>query len=152
MRRAGSPQQLSSSPSTVKFTPAVFRILTMALGTFMLRSSRAPVQPTQYRMSGSLDSAQYRQFQTFEPGGPRRGCSPEWMTFVSQAFERILDILGKLRLPHSQVPPHIYDLVNMLNVNRTGLHTGTAGSAVPEHLIGDYFRNHVLPGFDRLFQ
>jgi hypothetical protein len=69
-----------------------------------------------------------------------------------QTFKSILNVLRKLGFAHSQVSPHIYYLIDMLNINRTGLHAGTASSTIPEHFIRDYSRNHVFPGFDRLAQ
>src|SRR5215470_16435468 len=56
-RRAGSPVQVSSSPRMAKLTPAACKIFTRALVTWILRSTRAPVHPTQKRYSASGLSA-----------------------------------------------------------------------------------------------
>src|SRR3954453_3290517 len=52
-RRAGSPVQVSPSPSTAKLTPAMFSSSATACVVFFARSSKAPAQPTQNRYSTS---------------------------------------------------------------------------------------------------
>ena len=47
IRRAGSPVQASSWPSTAKRTPAASRHVAKARATRRLRSSKAAAQPTQ---------------------------------------------------------------------------------------------------------
>src|SRR3972149_11141692 len=47
--RAGSPQQVPASPNTPKSTPPAFSTLVMERVALTLRSTRAPVQPTQNR-------------------------------------------------------------------------------------------------------
>src|SRR5512146_633401 len=57
MRRAGSPQQLSSAPNMPKLIPAALKIFTIETLTLVFRSSSAPVHPTQYSKSRLLSSA-----------------------------------------------------------------------------------------------
>jgi len=72
IRRAVSPQQTSSRPSTAKSTPARCRIWAKARATFLLRSSKAAAQPTNSSTSVWSPGASVR---TFSPSAQARRLS-----------------------------------------------------------------------------
>ena len=72
------------------------------------------------------------------PGGALRVGEPEGVAVHLQVPCRAAHLVaGEAPLHEGEVPAHLYDLVDMLDVCRAYLLAGPAGGAVPENLFGD---------------
>src|SRR4030066_307218 len=149
--RAGSPQQVSPSPNTPKSTPAAFSTLVMDRVALTLRSTRAPVQPTQNRVFALSPSANRLSSRPLVQSPlnlidwtPAHGCPLDCIFLsISWALSGIL-LCDSTRFRREQM---LFQVMNDL-FGRKGLSTklgGTINMAPTAHGTGIKVKQ-VLPG------
>ena len=143
-RRAGSPVQVSPSPSTAKSTPAVCSSSATARVVFFARSSYAPAHPTQNSHSTSDRSSHVGahdlevEGEVLGPVHPRGLRHVPGIPLVLQALEQLVELGREVGLHQHLVAAHVHHVVDVLDVDRALLDAGAAARARPEHVGVDH--------------
>ena len=147
MRRAGSPLQFSSGPSTANFTPAICissrEVVDDLLVAIVERAGAT--DPEQHFGVGRLrdvrDLERFLLGSSLHPLERGLGRLTPRVAGRLHVLQRALHLAREPGLAHHEVPAHVHDRVDVLDVHRTRLHARATCRAVPDDLVLDDLRD-----------